>query len=96
MFYTYVLKSSVTGELYTGSTRDRVQRLGQHNAGLVRSTKHARPWEMVHWEAHETRSRAVRREHFFKSGCGRMELKKLLAQELAPEAKPLGKPQPRP
>jgi putative endonuclease len=96
MFYTYVLKSSVTGEFYTGSTRDHVQRPGQHNAGLVRSTKHARPWEMIYWEAHETRSRAVRRERFFKSGYGRMELKRLLVEQTAPEAKSLGKSQQRP
>ncbi len=78
MYSVYLLRSLLTGEYYTGPTRDRVQRLGQHNAGLVRSTKHAVPWELIYHEECQTRAEAVRRERFLKSGRGREELKQIL------------------
>ena len=78
MFCVYVLRSLTTGEHYTGSTRDRIQRLGQHNEGIVRSTKHARPWELIYYEEFPSRAEAVRRERFLKSGQGREELKLIL------------------
>jgi putative endonuclease len=74
MFYVYVLRSRVTAKHYTGSTRDLAVRLAWHNEGLNRSTKHARPWEMIYFEQFETRSEAMRRERFLKSGQGREEL----------------------
>ena len=75
MCCVYVLRSILTGEHYTGSTCDHEQRLGQHNDGLVRSTKHARPWELIYYEEYPTRAEAVRRERFLKSGQGRGGLK---------------------
>ena len=58
---------------------DVVQRLGQHNAGISKSTKHWRPWELVHQEAFETRAEAMTRERFLKSGKVREELDRILA-----------------
>jgi putative endonuclease len=78
MFCVYLLRSFLTGEHYTGSTHNHEQRLGQHNDGLVRSTKHARPWELIYYEEYPTRAEAVRRERFLKSGQGREELKRIL------------------
>ena len=63
MFYVYVLRSWTTGELYTGSTSDLTRRIAEHNEGASRSTKHARPWELVHEEEFFTRTEGVRREH---------------------------------
>ncbi len=80
MFSVYLLRSLRTGEHYTGSTRNHLQRLGQHNDGLVRSTKHARPWELVYSEEYQTRAEAVRRERFLKSGQGREDLKRILKE----------------
>ena len=84
MFCVYVLRSVKTGEHYTGSTRDRQQRLGQHNEGLVRSTKHARPCAMAYFEEYATRAEAVRRERHLKSGRGRAELKQILQANSGP------------
>ena len=80
MFYVYVLRSRTTGELYTGSTSDLTRRIAEHNEGASRSTKHARPWELVHQEEFVTRTEAVRREHHLKTGKGRDELHRLLGQ----------------
>ncbi len=78
MFYVYVLRSRTTDRLYVGHTSDLTQRLGQHNHGITKSTKNRGPWDLVHREAYDTRSEAMRRERFLKSGQGREELKKLL------------------
>jgi putative endonuclease len=78
MFFAYVLQSAARKKRYVGSAADVVQRLGQHNAGLSRWTKSARPWNLVYQEAFETRAEAVRRERYFKSGKGREELDRIL------------------
>ena len=83
MYFVYVLRNQATGRHYTGNCVDPVQRLGQHNAGVTKSTKNRGPWELVYQEAFETRSEAMRRERFLKSGQGREELRRLTAQSSA-------------
>ncbi|MBZ5695606.1 MAG: GIY-YIG nuclease family protein [Acidobacteriia bacterium] len=78
MFFVYVLQSDSTGKHYVGSCQDVIQRVGQHNSGLTKSTKNRGPWSLVHQEVFSTRSAAVRRERFFKSGQGREQLKRML------------------
>jgi len=39
MYFVYVLENTVTQKHYTGFTWDLVQRLGQHNSGVTKSTK---------------------------------------------------------
>lgn len=74
MFYVYVLRSEVTGRRYTGSCENLENRLRRHNAGYSKATKAGVPWKLVHHEAFETRSEALERERFFKTGQGREEL----------------------
>lgn len=78
MYYTYVLKSVNYGTRYVGSAEDTDKRLITHNAGKVRYTKGRRPWKMVYKEKFNTRSEAVKREKFFKSGQGRKFLDGML------------------
>ncbi len=80
MFFVYVLRSLTTGRHYVGFTPDPIQRLGQHDHGLTKSTKNRGPWELVHQEPFKTRSEAMRRERFLKSGQGREQLKGLLGR----------------
>jgi putative endonuclease len=80
MFFVYVLRNSVSRRHYTGFTSNLVQRLGQHNSGLTKSTKNPGQWELVHQEEFPSRTEATRREKFLKSGKGRQELAKLLAK----------------
>jgi putative endonuclease len=79
MFHVYVLRSGSTGRHYVGQTSDLIQRVGQHDNGITKSTKNRGPWQMIHHEEFDTRSEAVRRERFFKTGQGREELKRILA-----------------
>jgi putative endonuclease len=82
MFHTYILRSEVTGHLYIGSTSDLTRRIDEHNAGLATATKNRGPWRLVHSEEYETRSLAVRRERYLKTGRGRQELTHLLEGDM--------------
>ncbi len=70
-YYSYVLRSIEKGILYKGSTQDIEKRLMTHNQGLVQFTSKHLPWEMVLYEQFETRSEAVKREKWYKTGVGR-------------------------
>lgn len=78
MYYTYVLKSGKDGKLYSGYTKDLKLRFEQHTKGLVESTKHRRPLELIYYEACLKRSDATKREKHFKTHYGKMFLKQRL------------------
>ena len=78
MFYAYVLQSQINGYLYKGSTENLEARVEQHNAGLVNYTSKYMPWKLVYFELYDSRSEAMAREKFFKSGKGREWLKQKL------------------
>ena len=80
MHFVYVLRSEVADRRYIGSCADVNQRLGQHNAGISSSTKHWRPWVLVHQEAFGSRAEAMQRERYLKTGRGREELDRILAK----------------
>ena len=77
MFHVYVLRSEKTGRRYVGSSQDPEKRLGEHNNGQSLATRHGAPWKLIHHEECPTRSEAVRREHFYKTGKGREALDQL-------------------
>ncbi len=70
----YVIRCA-GGVLYKGSTRDMWARWQDHVAGRVKSTKSRHPLELVVIEYFDTFTEARQREHFFKSGVGRAQLK---------------------
>jgi putative endonuclease len=74
MFYVYVLRSKQTGRRYIGSCEDINDRLRRHNAGESKATKHGIPWILIHVEKFLTRSAALARERYYKTGRGRDEL----------------------
>ena len=78
MFYTYVLKSHVDGNLYTGFTKDLKQRFEQHKRGYVEATKNRRPLDLIYYEACIDQTDAIRREKYLKTHYGKMFLKKRL------------------
>ena len=78
-FWAYVLKSARDGTCYTGSAQNVEERLKQHNEGNCRYTKGYRPWEVVYVEPAKSRSIAVKRERFLKTGAGRKELESVLS-----------------
>lgn len=74
-YYTYVLLSEKNGEFYTGCTADIEKRLIEHNNGLVKSTSHRRPLQLIYFEACLNKSAAFCRERYLKSGMGKRYLK---------------------
>ena len=73
MYYVYVLRSKSTNTLYTGQTEDLHRRIEEHNSGKGpgRYTKNKGPWELLYFEEFNTRSEALVREKYFKTGAGR-------------------------
>lgn len=74
-YYSYVLRSLKNGILYKGSTQDIENRLAIHNQGLVNYSSKHMPWELVLFEQFETRSEAMKREKWYKTGVGREWIK---------------------
>jgi putative endonuclease len=75
MYYTYVLKSEKDDKYYVGSTSNLKERLKLHNNGNVKSTKCRRPLSLIYYEACLSKTKAIRREDYFKTGFGRKFLK---------------------
>ena len=71
MFYVYVLWSSKLNKRYTGSTEFVNKRHNEHNRGQSKFTKGGIPWILIHSEVFATKSEALKREKFLKSGQGR-------------------------
>jgi putative endonuclease len=70
-YYVYILRSIRTGWLYTGHTKDLTDRLKRHNNNEMPATKNRGPFEIVYTEEYATRSAAMQREKFLKTGRGR-------------------------
>ena len=78
MFHVYGLRSTKTERRYVGSCEDVAERLLRHNAGHSKATRHGIPWLLAHSESFTTRSEAVSKERYYKTGRGRDELDRLL------------------
>jgi putative endonuclease len=78
MFWVYVLESQKDGRHYVGSGENVEERLRRHNLSDYRYTKGHRPWIVVYKEPCGSRSEAVKRERFLKSGVGRKFLKEII------------------
>lgn len=72
MFYVYIMKSERNGKRYVGSTgKLPEERVNEHNSGTNKFTQNNRPWKLVTFETFLTKSEALKREKFLKSGQGR-------------------------
>ena len=65
-FYAYILSSIDHSKHYYGHTSNLNRRLAEHNIGLSKFTKKYIPWELVYFEEFQTRSKAMKREKYFK------------------------------
>ena len=79
-YYVYLLESKKNGELYIGYTTNLTQRLKEHNQGLNFSTKSAKPWKIIYYEACLNEKDAKRREDYFKITQGKRLLKRRLKE----------------
>ena len=82
-FHTYVLQNQ-QNRLYVGSTGNLAERLERHAAGDSRWTSKRGPWRLVYSEEHVSRSEAMRREKYLKSGSGREWLRAKLNGRAGP------------
>jgi putative endonuclease len=82
MFTVYVIKSR-EGYMYTGMTEDIELRLKQHNEKLLSFwTKRGNDWNLVYKEEYESKTEALKREKWLKTGVGREYLKSILTRRL--------------
>lgn len=58
----HILKSEKDEKLYVGTAKDLSARLKKHNDDLVRSTKHRRPFKLVHSKKFDTLAEARKYE----------------------------------
>ena len=79
MYSVYVLKSLRNNKRYVGYTSKTPEtRLKEHNKGDNVWTGQNRPFELIHSESYETKTEAIKREKFLKTGNGRKLLDSLL------------------
>jgi putative endonuclease len=75
LFFVYILRSAQSGKFYTRQTNDLDRRMQEHNDPLHNdrkyTTRNTGPWELLHREVYATRSEAMKRETWLKSGVGR-------------------------
>lgn len=83
MYYVYVIQSNKNKQFYTGFTRGLQNRLREHNAGRVPSTKERGPFELIYYEACLNEQDALAREKYLKSGMGKRYLKNRLRRFLS-------------
>ena len=78
MYYVYLLKLS-NNDIYTGSAKDLITRIKDHNEGKNISTKPFRPVKLVYYCAFPTKTQAIKFEMYLKSGSGKAFRNKHLA-----------------
>ena len=79
-YWVYVLALS-DGRRYVGQTNNLIRRIAEHRSGRSRFTRKYKVVRLLYWEACDSRSEALRREKFLKSGQGREWLKAQLAEQ---------------
>lgn len=76
MYYTYILRNSVTSRYYIGYTPNLNNRLEKHLTGKVKSTKSNPHYQLEWYCAFKTRSQALSFEKYLKTGSGIAFMKK--------------------
>ena len=83
MYFVYVLLSQKDSNFYIGFAENIKQRLNEHNAGKNTSTKLRRPFDLIYYEAHTSKTDALRRERYFKTAKGKTTLRQILRDALS-------------
>ena len=72
MYLVYVLKSLKNNKGYIGYTSKQLfKRLNEHNTGSNKWTRENGPFTIIYFEEYQTKTEAIKREKFLKSGQGR-------------------------
>ncbi len=81
-YWLYVLELE-NGRRYVGQTNNLERRLEEHKNGKSPYTRKMGARRLIYSERHETRSKAMEREKYLKSGQGRLWLQGKLAEQSA-------------
>ena len=86
----YIIESISTGQRYIGHTNNLERRLEEHNDPEHKPTKYTSkqtgPWKLIHQEKYSSRSEAMKRERWLKSGAGRQWLNEKFGRASPPSA----------
>jgi putative endonuclease len=89
-YFVYIVKSTSTQKRYIGHTNDIDRRLDEHNNPehnpMKYTSKQAGPWQLIYEESFASRSEAMKRERWLKSGMGRQWLNEKLGRASPPQA----------
>ncbi len=77
-YYVYILYSPSKDKHYIGYSSDPDSRLQEHNLGATTSTRHGRPWILVHRERYHEKSLAIMREIHLKKMKSRKYIEDLI------------------
>ena len=78
-FVVYILYSERFNKNYTGFTSNLIERFKSHNyLGTKGFTLKFRPWTVIHVEFFYSKSDAMKREKYFKTGTGREFIQNLI------------------
>jgi predicted GIY-YIG superfamily endonuclease len=83
MWYVYFIKSKIKDFLYIGSTKNVQKRLIEHNEGKCKSTKAFCPYNLEAYIGVQSEQKARELEKYFKTGSGKVILKKRILSDEA-------------
>lgn len=83
MYYVYVIQSLIDKKFYTGYTADLKNRIAEHNAKKVISTKKRAPFNLIYYECSVDKDDALHREKYLKTTYGKRYLKNRLKNYLS-------------
>ena len=79
----YIIYSKKSNRNYTGYTSHLIQRFHSHNIFGKDSTRLYRPWLVIHVEFFESKTEALKREKYFKSGRGSIKKNEIIKEYIA-------------
>ncbi|MDQ8011651.1 MAG: GIY-YIG nuclease family protein [Flavobacterium nitrogenifigens] len=78
-FVVYILYSEKFRKTYIGFTSNLIERFKSHNFLETKGyTPQFRPWIVLHIEFYNSKSEAMKREKYLKTGIGREFIKNLI------------------
>ncbi|TPG38175.1 GIY-YIG nuclease family protein [Flavobacterium pectinovorum] len=81
-FVVYILFSEKFNKNYTGYTSNLIERFKSHNILEIKGyTLKFRPWKVIHVEFFNSKSEAMKREKYLKTGIGREFIKNLIENQ---------------
>ena len=87
MYTVYILLSEEFDKTYVGFTSDLEERLKSHNKlGTKGWTLKFCPWKLIHTEVYSSKTEAMKREKFLKSGIGRDFIRSMMKDSYPPKA----------